>query len=316
MHTPFYAGDLDAKAVMIPLGEISSAFSACGVAIADVVHVHERSINLWEPFAGADIAEVFAGLTQDAAEQVSRDGVPLKDREMRRFFEVRYVGQLNELIVEVGADGGSPDRIRAEFERLYVEAFGPGAAWKDAPVEIVGARLEAAGLRRPATLRRARRRARLRRAARPTGRNRAALSPPPSSAGRASAPAPICRVRPSSNTRRRRSPFPPAGPARSTQPETSSSRINRGWAHELGCGRRTLLRRSRTLGGGRGGGRPQAASPRGGVDFVTDEVLSHRLWHICDEAGVTIRHVSGSPAATEANDFMTVIANEMAMSPS
>ncbi|MEZ0215407.1 MAG: hydantoinase B/oxoprolinase family protein [Xanthobacteraceae bacterium] len=46
------------------------------------------------------------------------------------------------------------------------------------------------------------------------------------------------------------------------------------------------------------------------VDFITDEVLSHRLWHVCDEAGVTIRHVSGSPVATEANDFMTVIADE------
>ncbi len=46
------------------------------------------------------------------------------------------------------------------------------------------------------------------------------------------------------------------------------------------------------------------------VDFVTEEVLSHRLWHICDEAGATIRHVSGSPVATEANDFMTVIADE------
>jgi N-methylhydantoinase B len=47
------------------------------------------------------------------------------------------------------------------------------------------------------------------------------------------------------------------------------------------------------------------------VDFITEEVLSHRLWHICDEAGVTIRHVSGSPVATEANDFMTVIADEI-----
>ena len=46
------------------------------------------------------------------------------------------------------------------------------------------------------------------------------------------------------------------------------------------------------------------------VDFITEEVLSHRLWHICDEAGLTIRHVSGSPVATEANDFMTVIADE------
>ena len=47
------------------------------------------------------------------------------------------------------------------------------------------------------------------------------------------------------------------------------------------------------------------------VDFITEEVLSHRLWHICDEAGLTIRHVSGSPVATEANDFMTVIADEI-----
>ncbi len=46
------------------------------------------------------------------------------------------------------------------------------------------------------------------------------------------------------------------------------------------------------------------------VDFITEEVLSHRLWHICDEAGLTIRHISGSPVATEANDFMTVIADE------
>lgn len=47
------------------------------------------------------------------------------------------------------------------------------------------------------------------------------------------------------------------------------------------------------------------------VDFITEEVLSHRLWHVCDEAGLTIRHISGSPVATEANDFMTVIADEI-----
>jgi N-methylhydantoinase B len=46
------------------------------------------------------------------------------------------------------------------------------------------------------------------------------------------------------------------------------------------------------------------------VDFITEEVLSHRLWHVCDEAGVAIRRISGSPVATEANDFMTVLADE------
>jgi N-methylhydantoinase B len=46
------------------------------------------------------------------------------------------------------------------------------------------------------------------------------------------------------------------------------------------------------------------------VDLVTYEVLSHRLWHICDEMGVTLSRVSGSPVATEANDFISVIMDE------
>jgi N-methylhydantoinase B len=58
------------------------------------------------------------------------------------------------------------------------------------------------------------------------------------------------------------------------------------------------------------GAQPHRAADATAVDFVTEEVLTHRLWHICDEAGATIRHISGSPVATEANDFMTVITDE------
>jgi N-methylhydantoinase B len=42
-----------------------------------------------------------------------------------------------------------------------------------------------------------------------------------------------------------------------------------------------------------------------GVDPITFEVLRHRLWAINDEAGATIRRISGSPVATEAYDFNT-----------
>jgi len=41
------------------------------------------------------------------------------------------------------------------------------------------------------------------------------------------------------------------------------------------------------------------------IDPVTFEVLRHRLWAINDEAGATIRRISGSPVATEAYDFNT-----------
>lgn len=43
------------------------------------------------------------------------------------------------------------------------------------------------------------------------------------------------------------------------------------------------------------------------LDPVTFEVLRHKLWQVNDEAGHTIRLVSGSPIATEAYDFNTAI---------
>ena len=45
------------------------------------------------------------------------------------------------------------------------------------------------------------------------------------------------------------------------------------------------------------------------TDPVTYEVLRHRLWQINDEQGRTILNVSGSPVASEANDFNAGIAN-------
>ena len=44
-------------------------------------------------------------------------------------------------------------------------------------------------------------------------------------------------------------------------------------------------------------------------DPVTFEVLRHRIWQINDEQGKTIINVSGSPVATEGNDFNVAIAD-------
>jgi N-methylhydantoinase B len=52
------------------------------------------------------------------------------------------------------------------------------------------------------------------------------------------------------------------------------------------------------------------ASEDGDLDRVTFEVLRHRLNRINEEQGITIQNVSGSPIATDANDFNVVIADE------
>lgn len=45
------------------------------------------------------------------------------------------------------------------------------------------------------------------------------------------------------------------------------------------------------------------------TDPITHEVLRHRLWQINDEQGRTIVNVSGSPVASESNDFNVAIAD-------
>ena len=44
-----------------------------------------------------------------------------------------------------------------------------------------------------------------------------------------------------------------------------------------------------------------------GVDPVTLEILTNRLWITNDEAAATLRRVSGSPVATEICDFNTAL---------
>ncbi len=151
LHAPFYAGDLHVKALIIPLGELSSVFSAFGIATADILHVRELSTHLLETSAPA-LDGLFERLAAEADAQLDADGIIPSDREMRRFIEVRYVGQLNGMSLPLHASGVSGAAIRQEYERLYTEAFGPGAAWADAPIEIVGLRLEAMGKRKKATI--------------------------------------------------------------------------------------------------------------------------------------------------------------------
>lgn len=151
LHAPFYAGDLHVKALIIPLGELSSVFSAFGIAMADILHVRELSTHLLEPDA-LELDGLFGRLAREADAQLEADGIAPSDREISRFVEVRYVGQLNGMSITL-AEGSVPGAvIRRDFERLYTEAFGPGAAWADAPIEIVGLRLEAVGRRNKAAI--------------------------------------------------------------------------------------------------------------------------------------------------------------------
>ncbi len=47
------------------------------------------------------------------------------------------------------------------------------------------------------------------------------------------------------------------------------------------------------------------------IDPITLEVAAHKLWQINDEQGQALKKVSGSPVATDANDFNVVLCDEI-----
>jgi N-methylhydantoinase B len=47
------------------------------------------------------------------------------------------------------------------------------------------------------------------------------------------------------------------------------------------------------------------------VDPITFEVVAHKLWQINDEQGQALKKISGSPVATDANDFNVVLCDEL-----
>jgi N-methylhydantoinase B len=47
------------------------------------------------------------------------------------------------------------------------------------------------------------------------------------------------------------------------------------------------------------------------VDPITFEVVAHKLWQINDEQGQALQKISGSPVATDANDFNVVLCDEL-----
>ena len=83
LHAPFYAQDLNAKAVIVPLGELSSVFSAYGIAMADILHVHElRSICANRSTTASSMA---CSSRWSALPTVSsRPTISTADRQMRR----------------------------------------------------------------------------------------------------------------------------------------------------------------------------------------------------------------------------------------
>ncbi len=144
LHVAGYLRELGSPRGIIPLGTLSTTWSAYGCATSDVVHVHERAVHLSAPFDPDTLEAVLRELEDAAREELSTEGIPSDRHSVERFVEMKYPLQIHRVEVPVAesrVDRGVAETLGGRFAERYDQLYGKGSAFEGAGSEIVGCRV-------------------------------------------------------------------------------------------------------------------------------------------------------------------------------
>ena len=142
MHACELVQELGIPRVLVPVHP--GILSALGVAIADVVKDYSRTVMLsGEGVQRERLDEEFHGMEREAREVLGRESLPVARMKVRRFLDIRYVGQSFELTIDYPRPARRGDwspAISKSFHQAHLQRF--GYADRAEPVEIVNLRLK------------------------------------------------------------------------------------------------------------------------------------------------------------------------------
>ena len=148
LHVAGYLRELGSERAIIPLGTLSTTWSAYGCATSDVVHMHERALHLSSPFDAATLDTVLAELETAAREELAAEGIPAERQSVERFAEMKYPLQIHRVEVSLPGekiDAAVAETIGARFAERYDQLYGKGSSFEGAGSEIVGCRVVGRG---------------------------------------------------------------------------------------------------------------------------------------------------------------------------
>lgn len=149
-HCTGYGPDIEAKSIVVP--PTAPVFSALGIAQSDVKHFYSRSLLIrlrgGAPMADGELGgvnECLSDLTARGLRQFAVEGVPEKAVVLRPSLDMRYRGQVHELVIPVDAqlDHAAVERARRNFVSLYERTYGSGSSSQLSDIEIVTVRVDA-----------------------------------------------------------------------------------------------------------------------------------------------------------------------------
>lgn len=147
-HVAGYTTGLDLAGVLVL--PFSPTFSAFGASSANYEHHYQRTVNvIVGPDAGEKeivaigerISDAWKDLSQQAFDQMSREGFDLSTVELRPLAMMRYGRQLNELVVpspvEKVSSVGDWLALVTAFESLYERIYAVAAKYPQAGFEVL-----------------------------------------------------------------------------------------------------------------------------------------------------------------------------------
>jgi N-methylhydantoinase A len=142
LHAAGFSSRLGLREVVVPFS--SAVFSALGCALSDVRYAHARSHPMrldHEPATMPEAATVFDDLRRLVLDDMRSAGREDGSVVLRSRLDVRYVGQMTEITVDVETPP-TFDGIVAAFERAYSDRYGVDALRRRSPIEIMTFRVE------------------------------------------------------------------------------------------------------------------------------------------------------------------------------
>jgi len=148
-HCAAYAREVGVREVIVPLGQVASAFSAYGLASSNIVLAAELSDPAAMPLDPARAERNFAQLESQVLEQLNRQGLTFTGVEIEREVDMRYTMQLAEVATAVPAGSLDAAGIHAAsdlFEQRYAELYGKDSGFREAGIQAITYRVRATGL--------------------------------------------------------------------------------------------------------------------------------------------------------------------------
>ncbi|MHB1930630.1 MAG: hydantoinase/oxoprolinase family protein [Acidimicrobiales bacterium] len=144
-HAGLYGRDLGVAAVLFPLSDMASVWSAYGLTLGDQVRTFEMPLFQRSPLDGSALAAGYQQLDRQVrgyVEAFGLSGVPLS---VQRMADMKYALQVFE-VEATGPDSGEVDQawtdaLVADFERSYAERFGPGTGFAEAGMTVTAIRM-------------------------------------------------------------------------------------------------------------------------------------------------------------------------------